>query len=169
MHWTNSLSSAISLADGGIDWRLPWVIFTAFLGGSLNAVAGGGSFLTFPAMLSVGLGPIHANATNTVALWPGQLTSIAGYRDEVRKHKKLAIKMAFAGLVGGSVGAIVLLNTPAKTFLSLVPWLLLFAALVFALSDPIMKLIQRARRKAAPRPNDDNRNPWLLVTATAFI
>src|ERR1700677_4093029 len=95
-----------------IDWRLPWVIVASFLAGTLNAVAGGGSFLSFPAMLAIGLGPIQANATNTVALWPGQLTSIAGYRDEVRKHVSLAWKMALAGLVGGSVGAIILLNTP---------------------------------------------------------
>lgn len=126
-----------------IDWRLPWLIFATFLGGALNAVAGGGSFLTFPAMLGVGLGPIQANATNTVALWPGQLTSIAGYSKEVRKHKPLALKMAVAGLVGGSVGAIVLLNTPATTFIHLVPWLLLFAALIFAVSDPVMKYLQR--------------------------
>src|ERR1700689_5436007 len=81
-----------------MDWRLPWVIMAAFLAGALNAVAGGGSFLSFPAMLGVGLGPIQANATNTVALWPGQLTSIAGYWDEVRKHRNLAIKMAVSGL-----------------------------------------------------------------------
>src|SRR5580658_4589835 len=126
-----------------MDWRLPWVIVASFLAGALNAVAGGGSFLSFPAMLSIGLGPIQANATNTVALWPGQLTSIAGYRDEVRKHRGLAVWMAAAGLVGGSVGAIILLNTPAKTFLNLVPWLLLFAALIFALSGPATKLLQR--------------------------
>jgi uncharacterized membrane protein YfcA len=132
-----------------IDWRLPWLVVASFLGGALNAVAGGGSFLTFPAMLAVGLGPIQANATNTVALWPGQLTSIAGYRNEVRKHKALALRMAIAGLIGGSAGAVVLLNTPATTFIHLVPWLLLFAALVFALSDPIMKRLQkRARAKA---------------------
>ena len=87
------------------DWRLPWVIVASFLAGTLNAVAGGGSFLSFPAMLSIGLGPIQANATNTVALWPGQLTSIAGYRDEVRKHFSLAWKMALAGLVGIGITA----------------------------------------------------------------
>jgi len=156
-----------------IDWRLPWLIFASFLGGTLNAVAGGGSFLTFPAMLGVGLGPIQANATNTVALWPGQLTSIAGYRDEVRRHRALAWKMGLAGLVGGSVGAVILLNTPAKTFLNLVPWLLLFAAVVFAASDPVMKLIQRrtGRSAAAPMNADGEpvRNYWPLVLATTMI
>jgi len=158
----------------GIDWRLPWLIFASFLGGALNAVAGGGSFLTFPAMLGVGLGPIQANATNTVALWPGQLTSIAGYRDEVRKHKPLAVKMALAGLVGGSVGAIILLNTPAKTFINLVPWLLLFAALIFAVSDPVMKYLQRraeARSGVVIESAEAKaeRNYWPLVFATIVI
>ena len=157
-----------------IDWRLPWLIFASFLGGALNAVAGGGSFLTFPAMLGVGLGPIQANATNTVALWPGQLTSIAGYRDEVRKHKSLAVKMGLAGLVGGSVGAIILLNTPAKTFISLVPWLLLFAAIVFAVSDPVMKYLQRraeARSGVAIESAEAKaeRNYWPLAFATVVI
>lgn len=158
---------------GGFDLRLPWLITASFIGGALNAVAGGGSFLTFPAMLGVGLGPIQANATNTVALWPGQLTSIAGYWDEVQKHKALAVRMAGGGLVGGTVGALVLLNTPAKTFLSLVPWLLLFAALIFALSEPVMKWL--TRRAAAKRTNQEAqieakpRNRWPLVMATAVI
>jgi uncharacterized protein len=173
MHETSILAwLPASLAS--IDWRLPWLIFASFLGGSLNAVAGGGSFLTFPAMLGVGLGPIQANATNTVALWPGQLTSIAGYRDEVRKHKSLAWKMAAAGLVGGSIGAIILLNTPARTFLHLVPWLLLFAAIVFAVSDPVMKYLQRrAASKADPNrlsaEERVERNYWPLVFATVVI
>jgi uncharacterized membrane protein YfcA len=146
-----------------IDWRLPWVVVAAFLAGTLNAVAGGGSFLSFPAMLAVGLGPIQANATNTVALWPGQLTSIAGYRDEVRKHKSLAWKMALAGFVGGSVGAIILLHTPATTFIHLVPWLLLFAALVFALSEPVMNWLRRRQGAAAvPTQPDDVTGDWSL-------
>jgi uncharacterized membrane protein YfcA len=187
MHWTTVLTWipanwALVFSDPAgwlgeirsIDWRLPWVIVAAFLAGSLNAVAGGGSFLSFPAMLAIGLGPIQANATNTVALWPGQLTSIAGYFNEVKKHRSLALKMALAGFVGGSVGAIVLLNTPAKTFLDLVPWLLLFAALVFALSGPVTKQIQRMRGSKAETWTSDNetssrRNPWPLVIATTVV
>ena len=173
MHGTNILAW-LPAGFATIDWRLPWLIFASFLGGALNAVAGGGSFLTFPAMLGVGLGPIQANATNTVALWPGQLTSIAGYRDEVRKHKSLAVKMALAGLVGGSVGAIILLNTPAKTFIHLVPWLLLFAALIFAISDPVMKYLQRraeARSGVAIESAEAKveKNYWPLAFATVVI
>jgi uncharacterized membrane protein YfcA len=153
---------------------MPWVILASFLAGSLNAVAGGGSFLSFPAMLSVGLGPIQANATNTVAPWPGQLTSIAGYWDEVRKHRSLALKMALAGLLGGSVGAIILLNTPAQTFLNLVPWLLLFAALIFALSSPAMKLIQRVKGGTTQPGDPDGEsgrkgNHWPLVSVTTLV
>jgi uncharacterized membrane protein YfcA len=146
---------------------VPWLFVASFLGGALNAVAGGGSFLSFPAMLAVGLGPIQANATNTVALWPGQLTSIAGYFGEVKKHQRLAWMMAAAGLVGGSVGAIILLNTPAKTFLNLVPWLLLFAAVIFAVSGPVMKQLQK-RAKAKPR-EDAPRNYWPLVIMTVMV
>jgi uncharacterized protein len=153
-------------------WRLPWMMVATFLGGALNAVAGGGSFLTFPAMLAMGLGPIQANATNTVAMWPGQLTSIAGYRNKVRKHIGLAIRLAAAGLVGGSAGAIVLLNTPATMFLHLVPWLLLFAALVFAASDPVMKWLERRKNVVADAAAIEARavkNFWPLVIATAVI
>ena len=174
MHWTTLLTffPETRAQIQAIDWRLPWVIVASFLAGTLNAVAGGGSFLSFPAMLAIGLGPIQANATNTVALWPGQLTSIAGYRDEVRKHLSLAWKMALAGLVGGSIGAIILLNTPATTFIHLVPWLLLFAAVVFALSEPAMKYLQRRQRTrpaSAERDFDGGKNPWPLVVATSLV
>jgi uncharacterized membrane protein YfcA len=174
MHWTILLLFFPEswAAIQAIDWRLPWVIVASFLAGTLNAVAGGGSFLSFPAMLAVGLGPIQANATNTVALWPGQLTSIAGYRDEVRKHLSLAWKMALAGLVGGSVGAIILLNTPATTFIQLVPWLLLFAALVFALSEPVMKQLQRWQRKKPVRTQAETgagKSYWLLIAMTTLV
>jgi hypothetical protein len=154
-----------------IDWRLPWLMFAALIGGALNAVAGGGSFLVFPAMLSIGLGPIQANATNTVAMWPGQLTSIAGYLAEVKRNLRLALRLAGAGFVGGAAGAIVLLNTPAATFLKLVPWLLLIAALIFAFSGPATR-----RLKALFPPTGPVRAPgalpnahWLLVISTAII
>jgi uncharacterized membrane protein YfcA len=156
----------------GLDWRFVWVVIAAFLAGALNAVAGGGSFLSFPALLGVGLGPIQANATNTVALWPGQLTSIAGYWNEVKKRPKLAVKLGIGGGIGGSMGAIVLLHTPAKTFLFLVPWLLLFAALIFALSGPAMKWIQGRKGSAVVDPERERRRqqgPWILVLTTIVI
>ncbi len=160
--------ASIAAAGGWLDWRLPWVMFCSFVGGALNAVAGGGSFLTFPAMLSLGLNPIVANASNTVAMWPGQLTSIAAYRAEVKRYSGLAWKMAGAGLVGGAAGAVVLVHTPAMTFLHLVPWLLLTAALIFALSGPVTKRLKRVMG----REHGEQAGPkggWLLVGVTAFI
>src|SRR5664279_6437131 len=90
-----------------MDWHWIWLTVAAFLAGVLNAVAGGGSFLLFPAMLSMKMLPIQANATNTVAIWPGQLTSVAAYRDDVRKNLRLAWPLGLSGLLGGTVGAIV--------------------------------------------------------------
>jgi uncharacterized membrane protein YfcA len=143
-----------------VDWHWIWLSVAAFLAGVLNAVAGGGSFLLFPAMLGMKMLPVQANATNTVALWPGQLTSIAAYRDDIRKNRRLAWPMGIAGFLGGTVGAIVLLNTPQTTFLHLVPWLLLVAASIFAATGPVTRWLNRrnqARREAvtgdaAPQP-----------------
>jgi len=128
-----------------MDWHWLWLAVAALLGGALNAVAGGGSFLLFPALLGMKMLPIQANATNTVALWPGQLTSIAAYRDDLRRNMRLALPMGLAGLLGGTVGALVLLNTPQMTFLHLVPWLLLVAASIFAASGPVSRWLERRK------------------------
>lgn len=90
-----------------------------------------------------GIFPVQANATNTVALWPGQLTSIAAYRNDIRKNPRLVLPMCLAGLLGGTAGALVLLHTPQMTFLRLVPWLLLSAALIFAVSGPVSRWLAR--------------------------
>jgi uncharacterized membrane protein YfcA len=131
-----------------MDWHWLWLIVAAFIAGVLNAVAGGGSFLLFPAMLSMKMLPVQANATNTVALWPGQLTSIAAYRDDIRKNLRLAMLLGVAGLLGGTGGAIVLLNTPQTTFLHLVPWLLLVAATIFALAGPVSRWLEGRKGSA---------------------
>jgi uncharacterized membrane protein YfcA len=136
-----------------LNWQWIWLTVAAFLAGVLNAVAGGGSFLLFPAILSMRILPVQANATNTVALWPGQLTSVAAYRADVRRNLRAAIPMAGAGLLGGTAGAIVLLHTPQMTFLHLVPWLLLIAAVLFALSGPVSRWLEHrkfVRSQAAP-------------------
>ena len=116
------LSSLVLL----MDWHWLWLSVAAFLAGVLNAVAGGGSFLLFPAMLGMKMLPVQANATNTVALWPGQLTSVAAYRDDIRKNSRLALPMGLAGLLGGAAGAVVLLN-------------------IFALSGPVSRWLVRRR------------------------
>ncbi len=147
-----------------IDWHWIWLIVAAFLAGVLNAVAGGGSFLLFPAMLGTGMLPVRANATNTVALWPGQVTSIYAYRQDIRKNRRLAFQMGLAGLLGGTAGALVLLSTPQTTFMRLVPWLLLIAAVIFALSRPIARWLDQVKaarhRVAHPRPRARRAARW---------
>ncbi len=147
-----------------VDWHWIWLTMAAFLAGLLNAVAGGGSFLLFPAMLSMKMLPVQANATNTVALWPGQLTSVAAYRDDIRKNMRLALPMALAGLLGGTAGALVLLNTPQKTFMHLVPWLLLVAAIIFALSGPASRWLERRKGAIAGAMHPPRRFPVFLST-----
>jgi hypothetical protein len=147
-----------------IDWHWLWLSVAAFLAGVLNAVAGGGSFLLFPAMLGMKMLPVQANATNTVALWPGQLTSIAAYRDDIRKNLRLALPMGVAGLLGGTAGAVVLLNTPQMTFLHLVPWLLLVAASIFALSGPASRWLARRTGAIAGATHPPRRLPVFLST-----
>ncbi|HEY1580059.1 MAG TPA: sulfite exporter TauE/SafE family protein [Terracidiphilus sp.] len=145
-----------------INWHWLWLTVAAFIGGLLNAVAGGGSFLLFPAILGMKVLPIQANATNTVALWPGQLTSVAAYREDVRRNLRVAVPMAIAGLLGGTVGAIVLLNTPQMTFLHLVPWLLLVAALIFAMSGPASRWLEHRKFVRSHTPGAEIHQPRMV-------
>jgi len=133
------------------NWRFVWLVVGAFIAGVLNAIAGGGSFISFPALLGMNILPVQANATNTVAIWPGQLTSVAAYWPDVRKNLNSAWLMGLAGLLGGTAGAIVLLSTPQQTFMRLVPWLLLGAASTFAVSGPVSRALARLNKKRAAR------------------
>jgi len=155
------LSSLLPL----LNWRWLWLTVASFLAGLLNAVAGGGSFLSFPAMMNMKISPIQANATNTVALWPGQLTSIAAYREDIRKNSHMVLPMALAGLLGGTAGAIVLLNTPQMTFLHMVPWLLLGSASIFAVSGPVSRWLEGRKTRAAGETRPPRRLPVFFSTA----
>ena len=126
-----------------LTWPHVWLLIASMLAGALNAMAGGGSFLSFPAVLGTGMLPIQANATNTVALWPGQFASIAAYWEDLKHNFRLLVPLGTAALIGGLAGGVVLLRTGQSTFLRLVPWLLLVAALLFAVSTPISKWLQR--------------------------
>jgi uncharacterized membrane protein YfcA len=155
-----------------MDWHWLWLAVAAFLAGVLNAVAGGGSFLSFPALLGMKILPVQANATNTVAIWPGQLTSVWAYRVDVRKNLRAAWPMALAGLLGGTAGAVVLLNTPQKTFMHLVPWLLLSAASLFAISGPVTRWLDRRkldRRKGSGQRGGPHPQRALLFFATIAV
>jgi uncharacterized membrane protein YfcA len=118
-----------------------WLVAASFIAGVMNAMAGGGSFISFPAMLAIGVPPIQANATNTVALWPGQLTSVWALRTDLRRD--LLTVVIFASILGGVSGAVVLLRTPQLTFMRAVPWLLLVASLLFGISGPVSRWLRR--------------------------
>lgn len=118
-----------------------WLVVASFIAGVINAMAGGGSFISFPVMLSIGIPPIQANATNTVALWPGQLSSVWALRTDLRRD--LIGVVAAASVLGGVGGAIVLLHTKQRTFMHMVPWLLLSASVLFGISGPVSKWLRR--------------------------
>jgi uncharacterized protein len=108
-----------------------FLFFAGALGGALNAVAGGGSFIAFPALLFTGVAPIAANATNTVALWVGVTASTGAYRKHLDLSRRVMIPLAVTSLIGGIAGAYLLLHTPPQTFLRVLPWLMLGATLLF--------------------------------------
>jgi len=108
-----------------------FLFFAGALGGALNAVAGGGSFIAFPALLFTGVAPIPANATNTVALWVGVTASGGAFRKHLEISKRVMVPLAVTSVIGGIAGAYLLLHTPAQTFLRVLPWLMLGATLLF--------------------------------------
>lgn len=108
----------------------------AMLGGALNSVAGGGSFISFPSLMFVGVPPVNANTTSTVALWPGSIASVGAYRHDLGKQHN-ALLLAITSLVGGVIGALLLINTSQAAFVHLVPYLLLIATLLFAFGGAI--------------------------------
>jgi hypothetical protein len=124
----------------------------AAVGSMVNAIAGGGTLLTFPAIIALGIPPIVANATSTVALWPGALGSMLGYRHRMAGLRTWALVFAAPSLVGGGIGAWLLLITPAARFANIVPWLVLGATLLFAVQQPFLRWV-RARRAAGDGPS----------------
>jgi len=123
------------------------LFFAALAAGALNSVAGGGSFLAFPALLFTGMNAIAANATNTVALWPGTVASAFAYRKEMKDRAtwKMVGPLFVVTFVGSIAGAILLLKTPEKTFVGLIPILLGMATLVFAFGPKLRDVMKVAR------------------------
>jgi uncharacterized membrane protein YfcA len=113
------------------------MIGAALLAGALNAVAGGGSFFTVPSLIFLGVSPVVANASSTVALWPGSLASAWGYRREVAAERRTALSLSLVSALGGVAGALLLVWTPADIFLRLLPFLLLAATLFFTFGPRI--------------------------------
>jgi uncharacterized membrane protein YfcA len=126
----------------------PLLFLAAAAGGAINSVAGGGSFVAFPSLLFAGVPPVPANATNTVALWPGSVASAVAYRAELRAVRGELLPLGAAALLGGLAGAILLLKTSDTLFVALIPWLLLFATVVFSFGARVGKWLARGDAQA---------------------
>src|SRR5258708_29131795 len=103
----------------------------AFVAGGMNSIAGGGTLITFPLLLWLGLDPKVANATSTIALWPGFFGGLFRFRKEVEQSRALLIRLGIMSVIGGFIGGRLLIATPSPTFARLVPFLILFATLLF--------------------------------------
>jgi len=120
------------------------LFFAATAAGIINSVAGGGTLISFPSLVAFGEPEIISNATNTAAMWPGSLSSAFGYRMDTTIHRGLLATLAIPSLIGGLLGAAILVITPEETFKLVVPFLVLFATLVFASRDILTRRFRGA-------------------------
>lgn len=140
-----------------------WLPAGSFLAGVLNAIAGGGSFLSLPALFAsaAGVGAVTVQATNTVALWPGQLTGMVAFRKELREYGWELFPLGAASGLGGWLGGLMLLRTGNHMFRQLLPWLLLFAAVMFVLSFPLGRWLKSL--------SGDRRHSKLLIVGMIVV
>jgi len=127
---------------------------SAFVAGMINSIAGGGTLLTFPTLIWLGLDAKEANATSTVALWPGLVGGLWGFRRELETSRPLLLRLGITSLVGGAGGALLLIWTPSETFARLVPFLIFFATILFMAQEPIMRWLR------LETTSDDRRRSW---------
>lgn len=130
----------------------------AFVAGGVNSVAGGGTLITFPTLMWLGLSSVTANATNTVAIWPGSLGSLWGFRRELSETDPIMLWLVLPSFAGGITGAFLLRLTPTHTFDRIIPFLILFATVLFTVQGPIQRKLGTARE-------DRHRSPRWLATA----
>ena len=119
----------------------------ALLAGAMNAMAGGGTFFSFPALLAAGVPPVMANASNAVAMWPASLSSAWAYRREVSRHPRWTLMLVLISFIGGICGGLLLLATSNAAFSRLVPWLLLSATALFAFSGQVSRMVAATRAR----------------------
>jgi uncharacterized membrane protein YfcA len=117
---------------------------SAFLAGAINSVAGGGTLLSFPTLIWLGLNSVTANATSTVAIWPGSLGSLWGYRRELRQAESRFRVLIVPSLIGGLTGALLLRVTSSATFDRMVPYLILFATILLSAQEPVQRMLKTA-------------------------
>jgi uncharacterized protein len=140
------------------------LFLAAGIAGTLNALAGGGSFISFPALLFTGVPAVEANATNTVALWPGLAASTLAYLKRLAVPRRLLIPLLVTSVAGGWAGALLLLKTPQHTFLRLVPWLLLGGTLLFAFGNTIRTIAGKG-----DAIDDLHATSWQAIIVSSFV
>jgi len=140
------------------------LFFAAAIAGTLNAIAGGGSFVSFPALLFTGVPAVQANATSTVALWPGLAASTVVYLKRLDAPVRLLLPLLITSIAGGWVGALLLLHTPQRTFVHLVPWLLLSGTLLFAFGNQIRAIAGRASAV-----EDLHQLSWVAIAVSSAV
>lgn len=149
--------------------RLLLVVAAALVAGVMNAIAGGGTLVTFPALIALGVPPLNANATSTVALWPASISSMWGYRSQLVGARAWALGFAVPSLAGGALGGWLLLRTPAERFAAVVPWLVLGATVLFMVQRPVMRRLSASRpvhavdSQADVRLTSQRPPAWILV------
>lgn len=139
---------------GAVEWRvLTWLLLAlaGLAAGVINAIAGGGSLVSFPALLATGMGARVANATNTVAIWPGTASSVYAYRGVIAGERHRAWVLAWPSLLGGLAGAWLLLHTSERSFRAVVPWLIVFACALLTLQGPVSSWVARRTGSTAAR------------------
>lgn len=121
------------------------LVIAGIVGGSVNAIAGGGTFFTFPVLIATGLDPLSANVTNAVAIYPGHAAAVPAYRDELRNAGRALLPRCLISVFGGLIGAVLLLWAGGALFNTLVPFLVFTATLLFALGPAISNFAERAK------------------------
>lgn len=133
----------------------------AFVGGALNAVAGGGSFLTLPTLLYAGIPPVAANATSTFAMWPASVASAVAYRREILRARQWMLALGSVSLIGGLLGGLLLVRTSNESFIRLLPWLMLVAAATFSWGSRLTIWARSRRQRAAASVGADGQ--WSIA------
>jgi hypothetical protein len=133
------------------------MLAAAFVAGLVNSIAGGGTLLTFPLLIWLGLDPKVANATSTVALWPGLFGGLFGYRREMNDSSLILMRLGAISVIGGGLGAWLLIVTPSRTFARLVPFLILFATFLFMLQGPVNRWLR------LPTASGESARAWWVI------
>ena len=134
-------------------WGEAAIILSAFAAGMVNSIAGGGTLISFPVLVWAGRDPVLANTTSTVALWPGSFGGMLGFRREFQGVRRWVMRLGGPSLLGGVVGALLLLRTPSEVFAHIVPYLILFATILMAVQEPISRRVRNA-------PNEEPSRRW---------